>query len=75
MASNEEPKGRGPYNGDGAMKYQLQKIYKSRKNNQTGKSEKKEKDRLRYILKKENGRLLSSAEKKEKKLLLKKMNK
>ena len=51
------------------MKHQVQKNYLSRKKAEQEKAGKKDKDRLRYILKKESKGALTSGEKLEKKKL------
>ena len=67
MKEKETTKTRGPYNGAGEMKNEVQRNYLIREVDQGENDRKRSKDRLRYLLRKESKKTLSSTERKEKK--------
>ena len=67
MAGKEPTKSKGPYNGAGEMKNEVQINYLIREVDQGENDRKRSKDRLRYLLRKESKKTLSSTERKEKK--------
>ena len=67
MAGKKPIKTRGPYNGAGEMKNEVQRNYLKRKVDQGEKDRKRSNDRLRYLLRKESKKTLANSERKEQK--------